>query len=122
MAYNVQVKKNLALPRAKVFAALTDFVLAGGTLAWMIDWRVGVCAWGIFLILVVFTQYVSLGSLAAAAMLAAATCIFVPAPAAKILALLSAAIIIFAHRENIKRLKNGTESKLSFGGKSKTDL
>ena len=25
MAYNVQVKKNLALPRAKVFAALTDF-------------------------------------------------------------------------------------------------
>ena len=49
-------------------------------------------------------------------------CIFIPAPAAKILALLSAAIIIFAHRENIKRLKNGTESKLSFGGKSKTDL
>ena len=97
-------------------------ILAGGTLAWMIDWRVGVCAWGIFLILVVFTQYVSLGSLAAAAMLAAATCIFIPAPAAKILALLSAAIIIFAHRENIKRLKNGTESKLSFGGKSKTDL
>jgi len=25
MSYNVQVKKNLALPRAKVFAALTDF-------------------------------------------------------------------------------------------------
>ena len=58
----------------------------------------------------------------AAVMLAAATCSFIPAPAAKILALLSAAIIIFAHRENIKRLKNGTESKLSFGGKSKTDL
>ncbi|MGI5978286.1 MAG: glycerol-3-phosphate 1-O-acyltransferase PlsY [Oscillospiraceae bacterium] len=97
-------------------------ILSGGTLAWMIDWRVGVCSWGIFLILVVFTQYVSLGSLAAAVTLAASVCVFIPSPTAKILALISAALIIFAHRENIKRLKNGTESKLNFhsGGRTKT--
>lgn len=96
-------------------------ILTGGTLAWMIDWRVGVCAWGIFLIFVIFTQYVSLGSIAAAITLAASVCIFIPSPTAKILALISAALIVFAHRENIKRLRNGTESKLSFGGRPKDD-
>ena len=94
-------------------------ILTGGTLAWMIDWRVGICAWGIFLIFVIFTQYVSLGSLAAAITLAGATCVFIPSPTAKILALISGALIVFAHRENIRRLRNGTESKLAFGGKPK---
>lgn len=96
-------------------------ILAGGTLAWMIDWRVGLCSWGIFLILVIFTQYVSLGSLAAAFMLGATVCIFIPSPTAKILAVLSAALIIFAHRENIKRLRNGTESKLDLRGGPKNN-
>lgn len=90
-------------------------ILTGGTLAWVIDWRVGVCAWSMFLIFVVFTQYVSLGSIAAAITLAAAVCVFVPSPTAKILAVICALLIIFAHRENIKRLRNGTESKLSIG-------
>ena len=94
---------------------------AGGTLAWMIDWRVGLCSWGIFLVLVIFTQYVSLGSLAAAAMLASTVCIFIPSPTAKILAILSSALIIFAHRENIKRLRNGTESKLDLRGGPKNN-
>lgn len=96
-------------------------ILTGGTLAWVIDWRVGVCAWSIFLIFVVFTQYVSLGSIAAAITLAAAVCIFIPSPTAKILAVICALLIIFAHRENIKRLRNGTESKLSLGKSTKGD-
>ena len=96
-------------------------ILAGGTLAWMIDWRVGLCSWGIFLVLVIFTQYVSLGSLAAAAMLASTVCIFIPSPTAKILAILSSALIIFAHRENIKRLRNGTESKFDLRGGPKNN-
>lgn len=96
-------------------------ILAGGTLAWVIDWRVGLCAWSIFLIFVVFTQYVSLGSIAAAITLATAVCIFVPSPTAKILAIISALLIVFAHRENIKRLHAGTESKLSLGKSANRD-
>lgn len=96
-------------------------ILTGGTLAWVIDWRVGLCAWAVFLIFIVFTQYVSIGSIAAAVTLATTVCIFVPSPTAKILAIISSFLIVFSHRENIKRLRNGTESKLSFGKPPKDD-
>lgn len=38
-----------------------------------------------------------------------------------IIALIVAALIIFMHRENIKRIMNGTESKISFSKKPKGD-
>lgn len=37
-------------------------ILSGGTIVIMIDWRVALVAWGGFLILVLLTRYVSLGS------------------------------------------------------------
>ena len=38
-----------------------------------------------------------------------------------IISIITAALIIFMHRENIKRIYNGTESKISFSKKSKED-
>ena len=37
-------------------------ILSGGTIALMVDWRIALVVWGGFLLLVVLTKYVSLGS------------------------------------------------------------
>ena len=42
-------------------------ILSGGTLVWLLDWRVGLIAWGLFAALWLLTKYVSLGSVCAAA-------------------------------------------------------
>lgn len=41
-------------------------ILSGGTLVWLLDWRVALISWGLFVLLWLLTKYVSLGSLAAA--------------------------------------------------------
>jgi len=91
-------------------------VLCGGTLVWMIDWRIGLICWSLFLILVIFTKYVSLGSIAAGAIFAPAVWAFGYPKLDIILGLLCGALLVFAHRENLVRLIKGTESKLSIGG------
>jgi len=92
-------------------------VLCVGTLAWMADWRVGLICWAIFLIVVVFTKYVSLGALLACIFLPICIWVFGYTGLEGLLGLLCSLLMIFAHRENIKRLRNGTESKLKIGGK-----
>ena len=37
-------------------------ILSGGTIAIMIDWRIALVVWGGFLVLVLLTRYISLGS------------------------------------------------------------
>ena len=51
-----------------MFPALFQFrggkgVLSGVTMAFLVDWRVGLCCFLTFMILVLFTRYVSLGSI-----------------------------------------------------------
>lgn len=89
--------------------------LCGGVLVWMIDWRVGLICYLIFIIVVVFTKYVSLGSMLGGLCMPAAVLAFGYEGLDVILALLCSLLIIFAHRENIVRLIKGTESKLSIG-------
>ncbi|MEG0778317.1 MAG: glycerol-3-phosphate 1-O-acyltransferase PlsY [Oscillospiraceae bacterium] len=91
--------------------------LCCGTLAWMIDWRVGLVCWGAFIIVVVFTKYVSLASVTCCLLLPITIWIFGYSGLEGVLGLLCAILLIFAHRENIKRLLNGTESKLAIGKK-----
>ena len=38
-------------------------ILCGGTLAWMLGWKVGLVAWGLFAALWLLSKYVSLGSI-----------------------------------------------------------
>ena len=96
-------------------------VLCVGTLAWMADWRIGLICWAIFLVVVIFTKYVSLGAMASVVFLPIGIWAFSYTGLEGVLGLLCALLMIFAHRENIKRLLNHTESKLNIGGKGKSD-
>lgn len=42
-------------------------ILSGGTIVLMLDWRVALVAWGLFVVLWLSTKYVSLGSITATA-------------------------------------------------------
>ena len=69
----------------------------------------------VWLLIVVLTRYVSLGSVVAAALVPVAglmTC----APAVYVwFSLLAAMFVIVRHRENIKRLRAGTENRIKSG-------
>ena len=90
-------------------------IMCGAALAACADWRVFVLILTIFVLTVLLTRYVSLGSVLAA--VAFGIGFFVLHwgnwPVC-ILADVTAAFVIFRHRSNIARLVKGTESKLSF--------
>ncbi len=89
-------------------------ILSGGTIAIMIDWRLALLVWGGFLILVILTRYVSLGSVFAAAAFPVGTWLFVSRePIIMVLALLLGGLVLYMHRSNIRRLLTGTENKFS---------
>ncbi len=92
-------------------------VLCVGTLAWMADWRVGLICWTIFFVVVIFTKYVSLGSMASVAFFPIGIWAFDYTGLEGVLGLLCALLLIFAHRENIAKLIRGTENKLNIGGR-----
>ena len=96
-------------------------ILSGGTLAILIDWRVALVVWGGFLILVLLTRYVSLGSLWAGASFPFISWYCYPQPLLVILAFITGWLVVWRHQENLKRLLRGTENKFSFhhkeGGK-----
>ena len=67
----------------------------------------------IFASLVIATRYVSVGSLAAACACPVIACILYWGDWACVLCfLLTAAVVIWAHRTNIKRLREGTENRI----------
>ncbi|MBR3704708.1 MAG: glycerol-3-phosphate 1-O-acyltransferase PlsY [Oscillospiraceae bacterium] len=90
-------------------------ILSGVTLLLMLDLRIGLVCLVVFVILVAATRYISLGSIVGSAL----------APALFLvlywghwfafgLILLTAGLLIWSHRGNIKRLIAGNESKFSF--------
>ena len=87
-------------------------ILSGGVLVWMLDWRMGLIAWGLFILLWLLTRYVSLGSITAtASMPISAFFVFHHDPLLTGLSAVVAALVIYCHRENIHRLLHGTEHK-----------
>ena len=90
-------------------------ILSGGVLVWMLDWRMGLIAWGLFVLLWLLTRYVSLGSIVAtASMPVSAFFVFGHDPLLTALCAVVAALVIFCHRENIRRLLHGTENKFKW--------
>ena len=89
-------------------------ILSGGTIALMIDWRIALVVWGGFLILVIATRYVSLGSLWAGASFPFISWYCYPNVWVVILAFLCGGLVVWQHRGNAERLLHGTERKLSF--------
>ena len=90
-------------------------VLSGVTMAFLVDWRVGLCCLLTFLILVLFTRYVSLGSVAGAALFPVYLWIFGHEKLSIVLGVLCALLIVIKHAENIVRLIGGTERRLNLG-------
>jgi glycerol-3-phosphate acyltransferase PlsY len=80
----------------------------------MFNWMMALISLGLFVIVIAATRYVSLGTICASLFFVALS--FVPALGGtfyfQLFACLMAAIIIFKHRENIRRLLAGTENKL----------
>ena len=102
-----------------MFPCTADFkggkgILCGGTLMLLLDWRVALVGWGVFAILWGATRYVSLGSVSAAVSFPISTYFVYHSIPETIIVSITAALVIWAHRKNIVRLLNGTESKFRF--------
>ena len=89
-------------------------ILCSGTLLLLLDWRIALVCWSLFAVLWLTTRYVSLGSVSAAAVFPVMTHVVFGDAFATAFSVLIAALVLFAHRENIKRLLNGTENKFRF--------
>jgi glycerol-3-phosphate acyltransferase PlsY len=91
-------------------------VMAIGAIIWILDWRVGLCAWLIFGTIVAVTRYVSLGAIVGSISVPVSMAVF-RAGRGRDVAVMSvgALIVVLRHGANIKRLIAGAENKLSFG-------
>ena len=86
----------------------------------MSNWQIGLICLVFALILMALTQMVSVGSIAAAILYPVLT-LFIPqnyiVPGNYLIySIILAILIVFNHRENVKRLLNGTENRISFKG------
>jgi glycerol-3-phosphate acyltransferase PlsY len=90
--------------------------LTAAAVMFMFNWLMALISLGMFVVVLAATRYVSLGTICASIFFVALS--FVPAFGStfyfQIFACLMAAIIIFKHRENIRRLLSGNENKLKF--------
>lgn len=91
-------------------------VLCAGTMILLVDWRVGLICWAAFIIVVIFTHYVSLASMIACLLAPIVMPMFGYTALQIVLVLLCALLVVIKHAENILRLIGGTENKLQFGG------
>ena len=89
-------------------------ILCCATLLLCLDWRIALTAWGLFLVVVLLTRYVSLGSVCAAISFPIMTHLVFADVYPDVLSLRMAALVIWAHRTNIVRLLRGTENKFRF--------
>lgn len=96
-------------------------VLSGGIIAFMMDWRIGLIAWGGFIILVVLTRWVSLGSIWGGACFPFAVGFFYQDILLTVFAVLCGGLLVVKHHANIKRILKGTESKFSFHRKKEAE-
>ena len=80
-----------------------------------LNWKIGLICLIFALIIIAFTKMVSVGSILSAVLYPILT-IFMGDTnfVATTISILIALLVIFNHRENLKRIKNGTENKLSF--------
>ncbi len=94
----------------KGVAACTGMVI-------LVDWRIALILFVIFVITVLISKWISLGSIVIALFFPILIFAFHRSLILTAVSLLFTAIVVIAHRENIKRILNGTENKISFKGK-----
>lgn len=80
-----------------------------------LNWKIGLICLIFALIIIAFTKMVSVGSILSAVLYPILTVFMGEASFGAItISILITLLVIFNHRENLKRIKNGTENKLSF--------
>ncbi len=94
----------------KGVAACTGMVI-------IVDWRIALILFIIFIGVILISKWISLGSIVIALLYPVLIFAFYKNFILAAVALLFTAIVIVAHRENIKRLAKGTENKISFKNK-----
>jgi len=87
-------------------------VLTSITVMFYLDWKISLILVGIFVVVVLISRYVSLGSVLGAIALPVLTILFGRDIKLVIFSIALAVIIVFKHQSNIKRLLNGTESMI----------
>lgn len=102
-----------------MFPCMFDFkggkgVLSGGAIAIMLDWRIALAVWGIFIILTAFSRMVSLGSMGAAVVFPIMTWVTYHSVVLLVLSLMISVLICWRHKDNAKRIAKGEENKLEF--------
>ena len=109
-----------------VFPVLLGFkggkgILSGVTVALMLDWRLGLLVFGIFLLAYFLTHYVSLGSVLSAGSFGFFYCwAHWDGPKFPIvISFFLSFLVVWMHRGNIKRLIKGEERKTELFGKGK---
>ena len=91
--------------------------LVGAATIFLVDWRVGLIALAIMMVLLFFTKYMSLSVIIAALSCPIALASFgVHTPWTMVFCLLSVMLMVLRHRGNIERLIKGTERKFSLKG------
>ena len=96
-------------------------ILSGVTVALMMDWRLGILVFSIFLLAYFLTHYVSLGSVLSAGSFGFFYC-WVHADGPKfpiVIGFFLSFLVVWMHRGNIKRLIKGEERKTVLFGKGK---
>ena len=88
--------------------------MSSGAIALMIDWRLALAVWGCFLICVIATRYVSLGSCMGAVAFPVASILIYHDVIITTLSIIMALMVLLKHSGNIVRLCKGTESKFYF--------
>ena len=101
-----------------IFPALLGFkggkgILSGVTVALMMDWRIGLFVFGIFLVAYLFTNLVSLGSVLSAGSFGPVYWLLNPGAGIFPIAVSCSLsfLVVWMHRANIKRLIRGEERK-----------
>ncbi len=80
-------------------------------------WPVALLSLAVFLLVALPSGYVSLGSICAAIAMPTWAFVFGFTPQAEIPVIIVGLVVIWSHRANIERLRNGTENKFSLGKK-----
>lgn len=86
-------------------------VLCGAGVILMMDWRIALVCLGVFAILVAATRWVSLGSMVAAVLFPVNCWVIYQSVPVVLLAVVAGLLIVVRHRDNAKRIAEGTENR-----------
>ena len=90
-------------------------VMAVGAILIVLDWRVALISWGLFIIVTVLTRFVSLGAIAGGVAFPTGVAVVgIGGVSEIVLATMCALLVIARHGPNIRRLIKGEESRFSF--------